>query len=62
MKSTCGDVYRREALRAYWKSGRGRHQAGLNYGDCLSYAVARVADEPLLFAGDDFSATDVSIA
>lgn len=42
--------------------GRGRHPAGLNFGDCLSYAVAHVAREPLLFVGDDFARTDVQIA
>ncbi len=39
--------------------GRGRHPARLNFGDCLTYAVARLADEPLLFVGDDFSKTDL---
>lgn len=52
----------REAVSAFWRFGRGRHRAGLNFGDCLSYAVARVADEPLLFVGDDFAETDVVAA
>jgi ribonuclease VapC len=39
--------------------GKGRHAAGLNYGDCFAYALARALDEPLLFKGDDFSRTDV---
>lgn len=46
--------------RAAWRRfGKGRHPAGLNYGDCFSYALAIQRDEPLLFKGDDFSATDV---
>ncbi|HEY5086074.1 MAG TPA: type II toxin-antitoxin system VapC family toxin [Gemmatimonadaceae bacterium] len=49
----------RSAFRRY---GKGRHAAGLNYGDCFSYALAMVADEPLLFTGDDFARTDVRVA
>ncbi len=44
------------AFRAY---GKGRHPAGLNIGDCFSYALARALDEPLLFKGNDFSLTDI---
>ena len=47
------------ALAAYERFGRGRHKAGLNVGDCLSYAVAKVADDSLLFVGDDFRHTDI---
>ena len=57
-----GPQHRAEALRAYWRFGRGRHSAGLNFGDCLSYAVASRAAEPLLFTGDDFRATDIAPA
>jgi ribonuclease VapC len=57
-----GESHWREALRAFRRFGRGHHPAGLNFGDCLSYAVAHVAQEPLLFAGDDFARTDVQIA
>ena len=46
-----------EAFRRYGK-GRG-HPAQLNYGDCMSYAVARVRGLPLLFKGNDFSKTDI---
>jgi ribonuclease VapC len=46
----------RHALRAY---GRGRHPAGLNFGDCFSYALAKSTGQPLLFKGDDFARTDV---
>ncbi|MGV9382406.1 type II toxin-antitoxin system VapC family toxin [Nonomuraea sp. NPDC003707] len=51
----------RIARRAYWDYGRGSgHKAGLNYGDCFSYALARDCHEPLLFKGDDFVHTDVT--
>jgi len=49
----------RAALRAYLKFGKGRHPAALNFGDCLCYAVASIAREPLLYTGDDFSRTDI---
>jgi ribonuclease VapC len=45
---------------AYRRFGKGRNTAGLNYGDCFSYARAKATGEPLLFKGDDFRATDVS--
>jgi ribonuclease VapC len=48
-----------EARRAYRRFGRGRHAAGLNFGDLFAYALARTSGEPLLFKGDDFSRTDV---
>lgn len=46
------------ATAAFLRFGRG-HPAGLNFGDCLSYAVASVAGMPLLFTGEDFSRTDI---
>lgn len=46
----------REAFRQY---GKGRHPAGLNYGDCFSYALAKLMEQPLLFKGNDFSQTDI---
>ncbi len=46
----------RHAFRVY---GKGRHPAGLNLGDCFSYALSRTSGEPLLFKGDDFAKTDV---
>ena len=49
----------REGFRRF---GKGRHLAKLNFGDCLSYALARHRAEPLLFKGDDFAATDVEAA
>lgn len=48
-----------EARRAYRRFGRGHHAAGLNYGDCFAYALARTSGEPLLFKGADFDKTDV---
>lgn len=47
------------AQRAYVRFGRGRHPAGLNFGDCMSYAAAQLAHEPLLAIGDDFPQTDL---
>jgi ribonuclease VapC len=46
--------------RLAWKNyGKGRHPAGLNIGDCCSYALAKHLGEPLLFKGDDFTKTDI---
>jgi len=47
------------AVRGFSIYGKGRHQAGLNFGDCFSYALAKALDEPLLFKGEDFRMTDV---
>ena len=52
----------RLARRAFSRYGKGRHPAGLNFGDCFAYALARLHGEPLLFKGDDFSRTDVGCA
>jgi ribonuclease VapC len=48
-----------EARKAYRRFGKGRHAAGLNFGDLFAYALARSSGEPLLFKGDDFSKTDI---
>lgn len=48
--------------RAWARFGKGRHPAGLNLGDCFSYAVTEMEDAELLFLGDDFSQTDVRAA
>ena len=48
-----------EARRAWRRFGKGRHPAGLNYGDCFSYALAKARGAPLLFKGDDFRRTDI---
>ena len=50
------------AVEAYRSYGKGRHQAGLNFGDVFSYALSAATEEPLLFNGDDFSLTDVKPA
>lgn len=51
-----------QARRAWRRFGKGRHPAGLNFGDCFSYALASITGEPLLFKGDDFSRTDIAAA
>jgi ribonuclease VapC len=56
------DAHWRVAVTAFEQYGKGRHPAGLNYGDCMSYAVARLAGRPLLFIGNDFLRTDLQIA
>jgi len=50
------------AADAFIAFGKGRHRAGLNFGDCMTYAVAKLAGEPLLCLGDDFPATDLELA
>lgn len=50
------------ARMAFRRFSKGRHPAGLNYGDCFSYALALASGEPLLFVGDDFARTDVTAA
>jgi ribonuclease VapC len=51
----------RVACRAYSRFGKGRHRAGLNFGDLFAYALASVRREPLLCKGDDFLHTDLAI-
>jgi ribonuclease VapC len=46
---------------AYDRWGRGAHPAGLNYGDCFAYVLAKQRNCPLLFVGNDFSQTDVQV-
>jgi ribonuclease VapC len=48
------------ARRAFSRFGKGRHPAGLNYGDCFAYALAMVLAEPLLYKGEDFRQTDIT--
>jgi len=50
------------APTAFRRFGKGRHAAGLNFGDCASYALAQWSGEPLLFKGNAFAATDVARA
>jgi len=49
------------ALDAYLRYGKGRHSAALNFGDCMTYATARLARRPLLCAGQDFARTDLAL-
>jgi ribonuclease VapC len=56
------DQNQAETARAAWRRfGKGRHPAGLNYGDCFAYALARSRRLPLLFCGNDFSQTDIDV-
>lgn len=50
------------ARRAWRRFGKGNHPAGLNFGDCFAYALAKTAGEPLLFKGEDFAQTDIEVA
>jgi ribonuclease VapC len=50
------------AAQAFIRYGKGRHPAALNYGDCMTYATARIAGAPLLYAGEDFAKTDLCSA
>lgn len=54
--------HRHLAAEAFVRYGKGRHPAKLNYGDCMTYATAYVADQPLLFTGKDFGKTDLASA
>ncbi len=56
------DEQARLAIDAFRRFGKGRHAAGLNFGDCFSYALAKATGEPLLFKGDDLGRTDVKRA
>ena len=56
-----GEVHWREAVEAFRRFGKGQHPAALNFGDCMTYAVAQLAGEPLLFKGNDFGQTDVGV-
>lgn len=50
-----------EIARQAWRQfGKSNHPAGLNFGDCFAYALAKISGEPLLYKGNDFSQTDVS--
>jgi ribonuclease VapC len=52
----------RGTVRGFERFGKGRHPAGLNFGDCFAYALARSLDAPLLFKGGNFAKTDVKVA
>lgn len=49
------------AMSAWRRYGNGRHPAGLNFGDCFTYALAEQTGHPVLCTGDDFAATDISV-
>jgi ribonuclease VapC len=51
-----------EAANAYRRFGKGRHKASLNFGDCMSFAVAKLSGQPLLCLGEDFGKTDLELA
>lgn len=55
------EVHSRVAREAFFKYGKGRHPARLNFGDCFAYALAIATSHPLLFKGNDFSQTDVKV-
>lgn len=56
-----GEAHWHVARSAFVRYGKGRHKAALNFGDCLTYATASVAGEPLLCVGDDFVHTDLDL-
>ena len=53
------EVHARLARRAFEMFGKGRHPAALNFGDCLSYALAKAMGAALLYKGSDFAKTDL---
>jgi len=56
------DAEQTDLARSAWrKYGKGRHAAGLNFGDCFSYALAKSTGEPLLAKGTDFTGTDIEV-
>ena len=57
-----GESHYFAAVDAWLRFGKGRHPAALNFGDCLSYATASLAGEPLLCVGEDFTKTDLELA
>jgi ribonuclease VapC len=57
-----GAEHWRVSVEAYLRYGKGRHPASLNFGDCMSYATAKLAAAPLLCVGEDFPQTDLTLA
>jgi ribonuclease VapC len=55
------NLHWQRAVDAFWRFGKGRHPAGLNFGDCMTYATAAMAGQPLLCRGDDFPKTDLDL-
>jgi len=56
------DAHYRVAADAFRRYGKGRHEAALDFGDCLAYATARLSGQPLLVDDDRFEATDLTLA
>jgi ribonuclease VapC len=56
------EIHASAAYSAFLRYGKGRHSASLNFGDCMSYAAAKVSGRPLLFIGNDFAKTDMVAA
>jgi len=56
------EAHWRVASEAFLRFGKGRHPAALNFGDCMSYATAKIAGRPLLYIGADFPKTDLDLA
>ncbi|MCP3978279.1 MAG: type II toxin-antitoxin system VapC family toxin [bacterium] len=57
-----GEAHYGVAVEAWLKYGKGKHDAALNFGDCMSYAVSKLAGQPLLCIGRDFPRTDLVLA
>ena len=57
-----GEEHYGTAVDAWLRYGKGRQRATLNFGDCMAYAVAKVAGQPLLCTGNDFVLTDLELA
>jgi ribonuclease VapC len=55
------DFHWQRAIDAYARFGKGRHPAALNFGDCMTYATASLARQPLLCRGNDFRKTDLAL-
>jgi ribonuclease VapC len=55
------DLHWQRAIDAYTRFGKGRHPAALNFGDCMTYATAALAGQPLLCRGEDFTKTDLDL-
>jgi len=56
-----GDLHWQRAIDAFSRFGKRRHPAALNFGDCMTYATAALAGQPLLCRGDDFRKTDLEL-
>jgi ribonuclease VapC len=58
---TAADLHWQRAIDAYSRFGKGHHPAALNFGDCMTYATAALAQQPLLCRSDDFRKTDLQL-